>query len=235
MKPTPNAQKILCACGCGIEIWDRDSQYRKRRFIKAHGRIKPVFSKKCSCGCGETIKTKKTGDVFMHGHNWRNKSRGGMTLNEKLGDEVECACGCGEKITEYRVKADGRRYKVRYQVSHGVRGANNHLWKGGVTEINEEFRHSFEYRRWRIAVFRRDNYTCVICGARNKRGYGKTIVLNADHIKSYAEYPELRTVVENGRTLCLDCHKKTPNYAGKGLKRSRKLLTNDVSTDTVIL
>ena len=68
-------------------------------------------------------------------------------------------------------------------------------------------------RLWRKSVFERDNYTCVWCGAKN--GNGKAIILQADHIKPFADYPELRFAIDNGRTLCIDCHKKTNDYGWK--------------------
>ena len=61
------------------------------------------------------------------------------------------------------------------------------------------------YRRWRSFVFRRDDYTCQTC---NKKG-GE---IQADHIKPWAFYPDLRFSVDNGRTLCKDCHRKTDTW-----------------------
>ena len=60
-------------------------------------------------------------------------------------------------------------------------------------------------REWRIKVFERDDYTCQGCGIRGGR-------LQAHHIKSYKEYPELRLDIDNGQTFCIDCHKKTDSY-----------------------
>lgn len=90
-------------------------------------------------------------------------------------------------------------------------GANNKWWKGGVSTQNELDRKGIEYKYWRISVFERDNYTCVDCG---KIG-GK---LNADHIKPFALFKELRFDINNGRTLCTECHYKTDTYGGKMLK-----------------
>jgi len=89
-------------------------------------------------------------------------------------------------------------------------GKNHYLWKGGVVPINKKIRMSVEYKLWRTSVFVRDNYTCIWCGARG--GNGKKVILNADHIKQFAFYPELRFAIDNGRTLCEDCHKTTNTY-----------------------
>lgn len=95
------------------------------------------------------------------------------------------------------------------------KGEKSSHWKGGLTESSKRIRNSAEYRLWRTAVFQRDKYTCVWCGQ-----IGGT--LNADHIKPFAWYPELRFAIDNGRTLCIDCHKKTDTYARKGIKRNNK-------------
>jgi 5-methylcytosine-specific restriction endonuclease McrA len=85
------------------------------------------------------------------------------------------------------------------------RGEKAYQWKGGVTPINRTIRNSLEYRSWREAVFERDNYTCQFCGVRG--GY-----LEADHIKQFAYFPDLRYEVLNGRTLCRPCHTTTPTF-----------------------
>jgi len=81
-------------------------------------------------------------------------------------------------------------------------GENHPMWKGGVTTLEVKIRKSTEYRLWRESVFARDNWTCQECG---KRG---STTLNAHHIKHFAEYPELRTAIDNGITLCRKCHMK---------------------------
>jgi 5-methylcytosine-specific restriction endonuclease McrA len=83
-------------------------------------------------------------------------------------------------------------------------GEKHHAWRGGITPINKKIRTSGEYKLWRRAVIERDNYACIWCG--------NTEHLEADHIKPFALFPELRFAIDNGRTLCRECHKKTDNY-----------------------
>lgn len=91
-----------------------------------------------------------------------------------------------------------------------ISGEKHPNWRGGVTSLNEKIRKSLEYKLWRTAVFERDNYTCIWC----KEIGGN---LNADHIKPFAYYPELRFAIDNGRTLCVPCHKTTETYGWKSI------------------
>lgn len=92
-------------------------------------------------------------------------------------------------------------------------GVNHPNWKGGMSTVNEKIRKSFEYKLWRTAVFERDNYTCVWCGSKSSKK--NAVILNADHIKPFAYFPELRFAIDNGRTLCKKCHLTTDTYGSK--------------------
>lgn len=87
-------------------------------------------------------------------------------------------------------------------------GETNPSWKGGITPINALIRTSTSMNNWRKEVFKRDDFTCQICGVRG-------VTIHADHIKEFSNYPELRFELSNGRTLCVPCHRNTPNYAGR--------------------
>ena len=103
--------------------------------------------------------------------------------------------------------SDSKKGKRRLDVSIRQIGSNNPSWKGGVSTIHASIRGSIEYKLWRKSVFERDKYKCVWCGI---SGY-----LQADHIKPFALFPELRFAIDNGRTLCVPCHKTTDTYGRK--------------------
>ena len=42
--------------------------------------------------------------------------------------------------------------------------------------------------------------------------------LQVDHIKPWALYPELRYATNNGKTLCVSCHRNTDTWGGKTRK-----------------
>lgn len=90
-------------------------------------------------------------------------------------------------------------------------GKNHWNWKGGPARDNFNFRHSLEHklRSWRRSVYRRDNFTCQICNQ-----HGGT--LNAHHLKSFAKYKELRFDIDNGITLCYECHRWIHSIIGRG-------------------
>lgn len=69
----------------------------------------------------------------------------------------------------------------------------------------EEIRNSDRYVKWREEVFKRDNYECTECGSKKE--------IQAHHIKRVwnclkdNQY-DLIFDVDNGETLCKDCHQK---------------------------
>jgi hypothetical protein len=58
------------------------------------------------------------------------------------------------------------------------------------------------YKEWVRRVYERDGYTCQCCG--DSRGGN----LNAHHLDGYNWCKDKRTEVENGVTLCENCHQK---------------------------
>lgn len=81
-----------------------------------------------------------------------------------------------------------------------MRGSNIYNWKGG-SGIIAAIRSSFEYGQWRLNVYKRDWYSCQICGHKGND-------IEAHHIKKFSENIHLATDLDNGITLCVNCHKQ---------------------------
>ena len=92
-------------------------------------------------------------------------------------------------------------------------------WQGGKTALNQLIRSSQIYIDWRNKVFKRDKYRCQSCGQIGGD-------LHADHIIPFAKLLRENKIkslkqalvclslwnIEDGKTLCLSCHKKTETY-----------------------
>ena len=87
------------------------------------------------------------------------------------------------------------------------KGSLHPFYKVDRTTIKSP-RPRYELDQWRKSIFLRDNFTCIKCGTHG----GK---LQADHILPYCAFPESRFDLNNGRTLCVSCHKETDTYAGR--------------------
>jgi len=150
---------------------------------------------------------------------YKNKSCStcGVAFQQTSNSQRRCAacrwsvCGmCSKKF----LTDDGRKHKFcsRQCKDMSQRGseplplANKRGVKPRTYHLRHRDKHGSAFdREWRIAVFERDNYTCQLCGVRGGR-------LQADHIKPFKAFPELRHDLSNGRTLCVPCHKTTPTY-----------------------
>ena len=77
-------------------------------------------------------------------------------------------------------------------------------WKGGVSAEAHLIRTSIPYRKWQTEVYKRDKYTCQICGLKKQNGRS----FHAHHIKPFATHPELRIEISNGVSLCKLCHEQ---------------------------
>lgn len=133
------------------------------------------------------------------------KKKGGRKFGHKVSEETRKKISAGHvgKIPWNKGKKMSIEYRRRCAEIN--KGDKCRFWKGGVSKENKRLRETLEYKLWRESVFKRDNYTCVWCCVRGCE-------LNADHIKPFALYPELRFAIDNGRTLCVPCHKTTDTY-----------------------
>jgi 5-methylcytosine-specific restriction endonuclease McrA len=120
------------------------------------------------------------------------------------------------------IKVMARVGKLPHYPHNYRRGPANNKWRGGITPVNAAVRNSTEMKKWRLQVFSRDDYTCQMC---DKRGGD----LHADHIKPFSLFPDLRFDVDNGRTLCIQCHYKYGALVCNGKVTREPVLTKDAA------
>ena len=163
-------------------------------FVKGH---KPWNREKKGIRLSPKSEFKK-GSVSWH------KGKSGVYTEETLKKMSEARVG---RVPWNKGKKLSSEHCFALSISHvgKMAGSKNKNWKGGITPINQAIRTSLEYKLWRTAVFERDEYTCIWC---EQRGGD----LHADHIKPFARYPELRFAIDNGRTLCAECHRTTETW-----------------------
>ena len=65
---------------------------------------------------------------------------------------------------------------------------------------------SHKVSAWQARVFHRDGLTCQICGRDADTLVQANTGLHSHHIFPWEEYPELRFDVNNGLTMCDECH-----------------------------
>lgn len=150
------------------------------------GKIKEISdsiirqNKQISCGCSRIIKC-KIGEKF-------NNLKLIKILDKKLSHKFAiflCICG---KYTEKKL-------------SSVVNGTSKHC--GCLTHKRDpslpKLRLYTETVRFSQKVYKRDNYTCIKCKKRG--GY-----LNAHHLDGYHWCIKKRDDINNGVTLCRNCH-----------------------------
>ena len=81
---------------------------------------------------------------------------------------------------------------------YGKRGKDTPNWKGGTTPERQAEYAKSEWQNLAKAIRKRDGLRCCLCGKRAR--------LEIHHVKSWAEYPDLRFEPTNLITLCPQCH-----------------------------
>lgn len=111
------------------------------------------------------------------------------------------------KNEEYRKKHS----QAMKQSDKVKRGEEHHFYKTGKGTPRG---FTAEYIEWRTGVYERDNYTCQGCGQVGGE-------LNAHHIIPWSVSEEKRFDLDNGQTLCYECHVKVHALDG-GFKHATK-------------
>lgn len=121
----------------------------------------------------------------------------------KISDETR------QKIKETRIRA----YPLERLITELLEHISKWDPKKAIRILSRyDLRYTRKYREWRRSVFVRDKYTCRLCGA-------SRCVVNADHIKPFLHCDESEMFcIDNGRTLCVPCHRNTDTFGSRAKK-----------------
>jgi 5-methylcytosine-specific restriction endonuclease McrA len=154
--------------------------------------------------------------------------RYGVKLSQETKDKIR-KTQLGKKLHHDHIekirqgnKGKVRTVDVRRKFSKIRRGPLSRLWKGGVTPLQHLIRQSLKYRQWRKDVFDRDDYTCTQCGSRGNKIEADhypvrfATIFHSNNIKSLDEADACSSLwdINNGRTLCYECHHEKTNLKG---------------------
>ena len=203
-------KKVICYCDkCG-----------KERNIKYY-----AYSDLChECANGDPVKKeKKSVDTLNYYSHQENRDNAGR-LSREYYSHQENRDNTGMLSREYwshqenrdaqserLLNSDSRKslaIKQSQDPEFGKRVSVGHQhipyeeWEDFIYNQVDKRALSPEVKQWRSDIFERDDYTCQIC-------YQRGCCLNVHHIRKWSEYPELRCDIDNGITLCLDCHIET--------------------------
>jgi hypothetical protein len=192
----------LCICNCGKSVKATTTDLRRKKGGK----------KSCGCLLYDKITEYGRGLIDIVG-----KRYGNLLVIENSGQRKrnrilwKCKCNCGiEKLLLKSSLESGLVVSCgchKASIAKNRAGDKHWNWKGGITDAHVKDRNCQNYINWRKAVFSRDGFKCIECKV--------TGVLNAHHLDCFSKYPELRFVIENGVTLCKQCHCNFHKVYGK--------------------
>lgn len=187
-------KKWKCLCRCG-----------KITIVKA-SKLKNGETKSCGCWIKKD-KINLTGKKF----NMLNVIRKSGKLQNKQTEWI-CQCDCGNitfvttnrLLTGWTKSCGCRKIKTSRETLLKIlesRKKEKHWnWKGGISKERDKDMTTEKYKNWRISVFLRDKRKCQICLSDKD--------IQAHHIQSYKHFINLRYDINNGITMCKDCHKE---------------------------
>ena len=195
-----------------------------RSWSSKKGEYGKVHKKFCSSVCAHDYLV-----VFWNSPAER-KARSIRAMGEKNGRWVGGLLKCIDCEEFLSVRQGALRCtKCNGKITSQTRIGKNHWnWQGGKTSLRDSVKNLYKSKCWRIAVFKRDNYTCQECGetkcyleAHHRKEF---VIIFNEFLKKYFQYSlieDRETLVRlamnykdfwdvsNGITLCGKCHNKT--------------------------
>ncbi len=188
--------------------------YNKKKKIEYKNRPKgnscKICGRPCTDGfCGGKCRGKNQSEI-----------QGGKNNPSWKGGKVKIICEICGKIEEVEPGCKGQKTCSNKCKGIANIGEQNPNWKNGATTLSHKIRDLREYKIWRKSIFERDDYRCVHC---KKRGGDKEAhhkdksfadILSSNNVVSVkdAKLCEELWDINNGETVCVDCHIDIDEY-----------------------
>ena len=217
---TSKGTMFKCKCDCGNE-----KVVRPNWVLRDETKYRVVQS--CGCLRRESVKQVKKDLVGKRLGRWTVVSRGSKTNYWKC----RCICGTEKEIFRGSLTSGHSTSCGCWNAgsAHNRRGALHHCWNPNLT--NEDRRKQKNHWGWQnrvtLGVFKRDDYTCVVCRRRGGE-------LAAHHKDSWDWCVKGRYDMGNIDTTCVPCHIDFHRKYGRGkntkeqfeeFRRARRCLT----------
>ena len=210
-----NYKHICKECGKEFASKNKEQDYCSQHCAKAYlsrennlyynGQVCRIFIKKCK-HCGEMLLNIKFGKIRKSYFNRENTCT--HCRNKKKKNNYEKICkNCGQTFKTYRKEL--QYCSLECCLKHRV-GERSPRWNPNLTQQERESKRNIDgYSDFVKGVIKRDKYTCQSCGQYS----GK---IHAHHLNSYNWDKEHRVDIDNGVTLCEECHKLFHHIYGYG-------------------
>lgn len=249
--------KHFCHCGCGEEIEIKAHHHNPYcgipKYISGHNM---KMSEARERARDKVIKQLESGNINPITRGMLGKHHTEVTRKQQSESRKNWIDKNYEYFCDILIKSGSKRkgiknpdhskFMVEYYMTHGApmkgrhhtlesriknscshRGITIEEFNGFTEHQQREFYGELFYNEWRTSVFERDNYTCQMCGKRG--GY-----LEGHHILPVRDYPEFVIIVDNGVTLCRDCHRPIypnemdlmPEFLGKIFDDKAEMIWN---------
>lgn len=172
-----------CRCECGNEC------------VVASNIL--TSGKRCSCGC--LLKQPKRPNLIgQKFHSLKVVDELGILKDNSKNFYWLCECDCGN-FTQVNTTNLRKGYVKTCGCSHHRTGVDNPHWNHDKTNYERKRERSYPgYNDWRTKVLKRDNFICVICESEANI---------AHHLNGHHWAKNERLLINNGISLCNDCHK----------------------------
>ena len=159
---------------------------------------------------------KKQGTKVIHAWKYKRKP---MLNEQQLNNVVQDYYDNNSAAKIAKKNNVSTQYILDYLRSKNIKRKPAKCYNKGLTVLNQLIRKQPENTQWKKDVIQRDNYKCIKCWDQKE--------LEIDHIKpmcllirenkitrdNFKQNINLFIDINNGRTLCKSCHKKTDTYA----------------------